>query len=385
MSLSNADVSVGETEILPQLTVCLVLKDRGWILEKMAVCLAESLAKWNVVAHISYLPSPQVDINHWMLYYDFEGGLYGKNTLAITHVDRLVKFHILKKRMKRMDLGICLSRMTLEELVLRGIPHQKLCFISPAHDGNVPSRRIVIGITSQIRPDGAKREDILIKVAHTIYLDAFHFEIVGPRWEKVIPYLEASGATVNYWPGLYQQNNSDHLRIVRERLLTFDYYLYMGWDEGSMGTLDALSAGIPTIITPQGFHLDINDGITFPFKESADLCAILQNIADERQRRIDSVSGWTWDKYAQQHSQVWRALGDGLPSRNINTLLHEQDVYKTPLPKLSRGDIPFSKITQGAILDDFFLLWEWYTGSKFEQTRWFRLARMIKHIFPSKR
>jgi hypothetical protein len=385
MTSLSADRLIGKGEKPIPLSVCLVLKDRGWILEKMALRLADRLSAYNVEASIADLPSPEADDNHWMIYYDLEGGLYGINTLAITHVDRPAKLHVLKQRLKKVDLGICMSRMTLEQLVLCGIPREKLCFISPAHDQDITPRRIVIGITTQIRPDGAKRESVLIKTAHTIRLDAFHFEIIGPRWEKVIPHLKAAGATVNYLPGSYRQDNTEHLRIVRERLRTFDYYLYMGWDEGSMGTLDALAAGIPTIITPQGFHLDLNGGVTYPFKNSADLCAILQNLARERQRRIDSVSDWTWDKHARQHAQVWYALKSGMPGGNINPLLHEQDVYETPLPKLSRREIFTSPITVRAIIEDFLLLWEWYTGSKFQKTQWYRLVKRVKNLFTANR
>jgi len=367
------------------LKVCLVLKDRGWILDKMATRLTEHLPNWNVEAEIAYSPLPTVDVNHWMLYSDLEGKLYSKNTLAITHVDRPAKLHVLKQRLKKVDMGICMSRMTLEELVLCGIPREKLCFISPAHDGEMTPRRIVIGVTTQIRPDGAKREDVLIKMAHTIRLNAFHFEIVGPRWEKVIPHLEAAGATVGYWPGAYGEDNSEHLRVVHERLLTFDYYLYMGWDEGSMGTLDALAAGIPTIITPQGFHLDINDGITHAFEDSADLCRILQNIVDGRQKRVDSVSELTWDRYAQFHALAWSALRNDPVNKNINVLLHEQDSYRTPLPEFSWRDIAgndwrvYARSPRKVIWEDFSLLFEWYSGTRLHQTQWYRFAKMVKH------
>jgi hypothetical protein len=385
MPLSNTDMLVSETERLSHLTVCLVLKERGWILEKMAVCLAENLAAWNVIAQISYLPSPQADINHWMLYYHLEGPLYSKNTLAITHVDRPAKLHVLKQRLKKADMGICMSRMTLEQLVLSGIPRQKVCYITPAHDGKVKPKRIVIGITSQIRPDGAKREDVLIQMAQTIRLDAFHFEIVGPNWEKVIPYFQAAGATVDYNPGAYQRDNAEHLRLVLERLNRLDYYLYMGWDEGSMGILDALAAGIPTIVTPQGFHLDINGGITYPFTDAPELCAIFEKLANERQRRIDSVSGLTWNEYARQHALVWHALVDGR-QEGISALLHDADRYSTPLPDLSRsnwGGLSPQVKTKGnfpALTTDLLLLWEFYTNKKFKETPFYGLAKLTKRL-----
>lgn len=384
MTISSIDMSGSEGQKPSHpITTCLVLQERGWILEKMAVRLAENLADWNVAAQISYLPSPQADINHWMHYLYLEGDLYSKSTLSITHVDRPVKLHILKQRMKKVDMGICMSRMTLEQLVLSGIPRQKLCYITPAHDGKVKPKRIVIGITSQIRPDGAKREDVLIRMAQTIRLDAFHFEIVGPNWENVIPYFQAAGATVDYSPGMYLGSNDNHLELVLERLNRFDYYLYMGWDEGSMGFLDALAAGIPTIVTPQGFHLDINNGITHSFTDTPDICAIFKKLAHERQSRIDSVSGLTWNEYARQHAMVWHALAAGR-QEGLGALLHDADTYSTPLPDLSRakkGCFSPQVKTKGnlaALKNDFMLLWEFYTNTKFEKTPLGRFVRWVK-------
>jgi hypothetical protein len=368
------------------ITTCLVLQERGWILEKFAVRLAENLAEWNVAAEISYLPSRESDINHWVHYLYLEGDWYGKNTLSITHVDRLAKLHILKQRMKKADIGICMSRMTLEQLVLSGIPRQKLCYITPAHDGKVKPKRIVIGITSQIRPDGAKREDVLIRMAKTIRLDSFHFEIVGPNWERVIPYFESAGATVNYDAGMYLKSNDEHSELVRDRLSLFDYYLYMGWDEGSMGTLDALAAGIPTIVTPQGFHLDINGGITHSFTDAPDLCEIFEKLASERQVRIDSVSGLTWKEYARQHALVWHALVAG-NQQGSSDLLNDPAKYFSPLPDLSKSKIgwfdPFVK-NKGkftALKSDLFLLLDFYTGIKIQNTLLGRFARFLKSRF----
>jgi hypothetical protein len=389
MTILNSFVPKSEAQAVSRpITTCLILQERGWILEKMAVRLADNLAAWNVVTQISYLPSPQVEINHWMHYLYLEGGWHGKNTLSITHVDRPAKLHILKKRMKKADMGVCMSRMTLEQLVLAGIPRQKLCYITPAHDGNVKPKRIVIGITSQIRPDGAKREDVLIQMSQAIRLDAFHFEIIGPNWEKVIPYFLAVGATVNYNPGMFMKNNEDHLRIVNERLNSFDYYLYMGWDEGSMGFLDALAAGIPTIVTPQGFHLDINNGITYSFTDALDLCAILDKLAQERQSRIDSVSGLTWNEYARQHALVWQAVVAGR-QEGINASLHNTNKYLIPLPNLSgvkKGVLDPQvkpKYNFASLKNDLTLLLELYTNIKFQNTLLGSFVKWVKSLLSS--
>lgn len=369
---------------------CLVLKDRGWILEKIATCLAEQLPKWNVEVDISFMPSPAADVNHWVYYNDLGGDFVSRNTLAITHVDRPAKLHVLKRRLRKADMGICMSRMTLEQLVSSGVPRHRLCYITPAHDGNVKPRKIVVGITSQIRPDGAKGEHVLIQMAQTIRLDIFHFIIIGPNWEKVIPFFEAAGATVDYFPGAFGKDNAEHLQFIIDRMSYFDYYLYMGWDEGSMGFLDALAAGIPTIVTPQGFHLDINGGITHSFTDTPELCAIFQNLAKARQGRIDSVSGLTWNEYARQHALVWFSIINGEQHGNINALLHEKDIYTTPMQKISKinpdGNYRRKNYIENlySMHDDIGLLWKYYTGTNIQTTILYRFVQSVYRFLSPK-
>ena len=382
--MSNASSQYTDSKV--PLTVRLVLDpvNQRWILGKFAVRLAENLPKWNVEADISDQPSPTADINHWISFLSYPSGkLCSRNTLFVSHVDRPAKLLVLKKHWKKVDVYICMSRMTVEELVRRGIKREKLCYITPAHDGLVTPRRITIGITSRTRADKAKREDLLIKLADMIRLDAFRFEIIGRGWEEVIPHLEAAGATVRYYPGT--DDYVEDYKINLEHVATFDYYLYMGFDEGSMGFLDALAAGVPTIVTPQGYHLDINGGITHPFSDAVQLSGIFRKLAWERQRLIDSVSGLTWNEYARQHAVVWRALLRGRQS-DISMLLHEKDTYTTPLPRLSRMDIFVNEVrfytntNFRVFYADLMMLAELYTGVKVYSTAAFRAAARFKRF-----
>jgi hypothetical protein len=380
-----------KTSIVPFLTplrVCIVLKEKGWILEKMAERLVENLTAWNIQAAISEYPSPSADINHWMIYYDVEGSLYPRTSIAITHVDRPVKLYVLKQRLKKADVGICMSRMMLEQLVSAGIPREKLCCIPPAHDGDVARRRIVIGLTTQLRPDGAKRERILIDLARSMRLDAFHFSIIGPRWEKVIQMLKASGATVDYSTGA--QDNVVHRQMVLDRLSKFDYYLYMGWDEGSMGFLDALAAGIPTIVTPQGFHLDVANGITYPFRDVSDLRVIFEGLSREMQNRIAGVSQLTWKEYARNHALVWR----GLMGKNLDQAVHKMNegrIYQSDISDLvldarKNGYFPYyAKNTISSLFSDVYLLLEFYSGGRFSKSFLYFAGKKIKDFLMSKK
>ena len=83
-----------------------------------------------------------------------------------------------------------------------------------------------------------------------------------------------------------------------------------------MGFVDALAAGVKTIVAPQGFHLDAPGGITYPVKSFADLADAFDDIAEKKVCRVAAVADWTWDAYSQQHAAIWRALaaGESLPA-----------------------------------------------------------------------
>jgi len=140
-------------------------------------------------------------------------------------------------------------------------------------------------------------------------LDPFHFDIFGKGWDRIVPMLEQAGATVAYRPGS-DNYTSDYQEMIAA-IPNFDYYLYLGRDEGSLGTLDALAAGVKTIVTPQGFHVDLPNGITHSIWTDSDLRDVFDEIAHDRQLRIDAVSGLSWLRYAEAHAIIWRAIVAG--------------------------------------------------------------------------
>lgn len=319
------------------LKVRLVLcpSQRSWIIEKFIHRLCENLPSFNVQASVAEEPSRDCDVNHWCIYcqpwsYWYRARLQKPtpSTALITHIDDPVKAEVVKDCIaEAYDLGICLSRMTVEDLVARGIPREKLCYVTPGHDAIAQPRRIVIGITSKVYSDGRKREHLLVALAHAMDLSPFHFDLIGAGWEPVIPSLQAAGATVTYVPGT--ADYVEDYQLLLERLRQFDYYLYTGLDEGSMGILDALATGVKTIVTTQGFHLDIPDGITHGFWDANELIKVFRGIAAERERRMASVRDLTWANYAQKHAIIWRALLAGR-RRDIPKLL---DCAAPPMPR----------------------------------------------------
>lgn len=295
--------------------------NRSWIIQKIAENLARDLEGSGVATSISDTVDDSADLVHHMSWAFANVQTRQPSTMFITHLDDLFKLNQVRAMLEReVKVGICMSSDTMRQLQQHGCRPQSLCYISPAHDGGIPPRRIVIGITSRVYPDGRKREAVLQEVARRMDLSAFEFRIFGLGWDETNEVLRAAGAQVAYF-GETDDFRKDY-ETLQAAIPHFDYYLYLGMDEGSLGTLDALAAGVATIVTPQGFHLDLPDGITHPVISADDLAAVFAKVQAERQTRIAAVSGLTWAHYARSHAEVWQAIlaEAPLPVRASNTV-----------------------------------------------------------------
>jgi len=272
-----------------------------WILGKFALRLREHLAALGVDVDIAKTADPAADVNHHIIYLAYDGRRSRLDTMMITHVDTEAKFDLVRRQLDGGAVGICMSSDTARILARSGVRRDRLGYVNPAHDFVVKPRKLVIGITSKVQPTGCKRERMLIEIVDQVSPDDFKFSIMGSGWDDIVEVMTSKGVEVDY---------CDHFdrESYRAMMPGLDYYLYFGQDEGSMGFVDALAAGIPTIVTPQGFHLDAKGGITFPFNETWELARILNGIAEERRRLTRSVGTWTWAEYAARHLRIWEYL-----------------------------------------------------------------------------
>lgn len=273
----------------------------AWILGKFARRMHENLIQLGIDSEIAKIPDPSADINHHIIYLDYDGKKTTTETVMITHIDHDGKFELVKRQMIEAELGICMSHDTYRQLVRKGVPSHKLCYVSPAHDRITSPRKIRMGITSKVQASGCKREHMLLELARRISPDDFEFFIMGTGWTSLVEEMRELGVEVEY-------HDAFNAELYPKIFPTFDYYLYFGWDEGSMGYLDALNAGVPTIVTPQGFHLDAIGGITHPFKELDELVEIFQQIAAPKNARIKSIESWSWEEYTRKHVVIWNYL-----------------------------------------------------------------------------
>ncbi|MBS0206853.1 MAG: glycosyltransferase [Planctomycetes bacterium] len=295
----------------------------SWILSKISRKLHEHLRELGVAAEISQTPSRRADINHHVIYMNYDGRRYSTDTLMLTHFAFPWEQQLARLQLQHAELAFCMSRQTCDQLVAAGFPRSKLAVAHPAHDHVMQPRPLVLGLTTRLYPDGRKREQLLEQATAQFSPASFRFRIMGDGWEEIVGRLCQRGFHVEYW------KRFDY-RLYCDLMPSLDYYLYLGQDEGSMGFLDALAAGVPTIVTPQGFHLDVPDGITHPFETLDELITILTTIDQQHRQRGHLVSAWTWDNYAREHLQAWTRLlnrrEDSIPEEDSNVIQQVREI-----------------------------------------------------------
>ena len=285
-------------------------EEGGWILKKFAEKLKYELNLLNCDVTISDEPKADVDINHYVFHEFFQRkSEKAIDSLMITHIDSVGKENRIVNFLDAADVGIAMSQATQIQLYKLGISNKKLFYINPAHDSNIRTRKRIIGITTNLYPDGRKNENYLLEVIGILNPSLFKLIIIGNNWDAIIAQLRNNKFEVDY----YEFNYS----LYHSVLPTFDFYLYFGFDEGSMGVLDAMSTGAHIVTTPQGFHLDFNSSnITF-IKNRMEFGDFLKKINKMYSLSIESVKNWTWNNYSKKHLEIWNYL---LERENANLL-----------------------------------------------------------------
>lgn len=262
------------------------------ILSKFARKMYDELEKIkDVEVTIGNVPEPEADVNHHINYLPYRHSST-INTLMITHIWEGYKLDALKEGMQTADMGICMSNATEFQMKKEGISEKKLATVLPAHDAT-PRRFQVVAILTNVYPDKCKREEMFTELVKTLDNKQWAFRIMGSGWHDILVPLVAQGLQVDY----FEKFDAE---IHQKILESSDYCLYFGKDEGSMAILDAANAGLKTISTPQGFHLDI--GLDYYFDSQEELNEIFRKLS------INSVADWTWEKYVKQHLKIWKKL-----------------------------------------------------------------------------
>jgi hypothetical protein len=286
--------------------IALVLnsENSGWIIEKITFRLRDELNTLGHTVVISNSKCADADVNHFMSY-NFVEPSAGISTAMVTHIDDVLKLQHLKKLISGYEVNslICMSAFTRELLISQGLPAEKISYVLPSVDSSLKVKKIKIGLSGRIYKDGRKNERWLIAATQKISLENFQFYIFGSGWERVESSIVSSGGKVFVYP-----ESSDYLEdynFILSKLNELDYWMYLGFDEGSLGTIDAALAAVPLIVTPQGFHLELPSGIDYPVSSEEDLVSVLRDL--DLPLRLSSAAGtyWSWSRYALDHVAIW--------------------------------------------------------------------------------
>lgn len=304
----------------------LVCEDKGWILRKFAVKMQKELEKQGYQCSVSSVTDTSADINHHIIYDSWDPIASYNDTLMITHIVSYNELERIKFQMQVAEMGICMSRETMERLAAYGIPREKLCYINPAQDGIIKPKKYILGITNKTHEDHRKSENVLINLCEVLKPDYFAFKIMGTGWSTIVAVVRSMGFQVDYYD---EFDYEEYIKLIP----SLDYFLYWGFDEGSMGYLDALRAGVETIVTPQGFHLDVKDGITYSCRTISDFKEVLLHLQEKREKTVKSVAEWTWKNYVDKHLEVWNYL-----LGNVEDIFKNQHMYEDGIFSVLRYD-----------------------------------------------
>lgn len=301
-----------------KIRINIVCQEQTWIYKKFADKLVEYLSDDSLEIMVSSESRGDVDINHHIPCLKFIP--HPNDTLMITHIDDYKKVLILKKQLECAQMGICMSKETVDKLVGYGIPRKKLCYINPAQDNVISPKKYKIGITHRCydQYDLRKRTEAILEILEGIDSEYFHFMIMGSGWDDIVQKMKNMGFEVTYYNDFIYEK---YVNLMKE----IDYYLFIGMDEGSMGYLDALAAGAGTIVTPQGFHLDVDCEIDYPCVTVKQFKNAFLDLQNKRKRKVEAIAEWTWDNYAKKHLEIWDYI---LKRKELKTIYKNQMMYE---------------------------------------------------------
>lgn len=316
-----------------KLRIHIVSENDGWILTKFAIKLQEELSKLGQEVDISTQEDPIADVNHY-IHFERLKKVYNRfisvRTTMITHVDSVLLRDMVQYQADNNVVGICMSSDTLEKLSSWGISRDKLCYVNPAQDGDILPRKIVIGITSQRCTDSRleKSDTWLLQICRQLDSRFFRLKIMGEGWNDIIDQLKEMGFEVIYYSGFDRE-------VYRKLIPSLDYWISYGNNGDDMGYVDALAAGIRTIVSSGGFYAEIQNMLTVMCDSIQDFINILQQIQEDKREISDAVKNWTWENYARKHLEIWQYL---TKTKSLRELYAHQSEYRDGIFSLLVSD-----------------------------------------------
>lgn len=284
--------------------------EAGWVFGKIARRLKEVLETRGLNVQIIDEPEGNSDVVFW-LYFRYPGILasgVGKYTTRlkstyVTHVDDSAKLEQIRKlKSDNADLIFMSPAHSLEISSMLALedPFFSLLIGTDLAENDTKMR---IGMFSNCYADGRKNEKWLARLAQEESLKDCDFVFIGTGWKKIGDKLKASGAQVELYDDIHRPYPpySEFPSFYN----SLDLYIYLGFDEGAMGSIDAYVLGTKLLISRQGYHEEFDlDDASF-FSNYDEFKGKFVQILNVHRMHQENIKKWSWSNCAENLLKHW--------------------------------------------------------------------------------
>jgi hypothetical protein len=284
----------------------------GWILHKIGQRIKAELELMEVETKIVSDPVGNADVFFW-LYYGHSGIVehakknpqIGIRSAFVTHVDDAAK---TRKVAKLVNSNVDLVFMSEDHAntVSADLGHEKFFNILLGSDLASYDAPYRVGIFSKRFPDGRKNEKWLVRLAKEIDLGDVQIIFVGSGWKVIASKLQSLGvSTIRYDD---DENKYPEYHEFPDIYRSLDLFLSPGFDEGSMGSLDAFIIGKDMLISRHGFHYELELEEENYLDSYEDLKGKFIVRLDEFRKRRRRARDWSWRNAAIALLDHWNGI-----------------------------------------------------------------------------
>ncbi len=224
------------------------------------------------------------------------------NSIFITHIDDQLKEKLIKNSLDKFDSIICMSEDDAKYLVSLGFPNTKVFGPKlPVRSSTI--RPIRMGIFSSYYKDGRKNEGwILDYYKLNKEISNIIFVFIGDHWGEFVKRLDDLDMSFEWHRT--NRNISHEYEFQISKLDNLDYYFYLGFDGGAMGTYDAYSRGVNLLITSGSYHDEIPNA-DFKISSFNDFKEIIDQLLDNQKNKVDFFKSNSSMNYAKKLLSIW--------------------------------------------------------------------------------
>lgn len=298
--------------------------DPGWIVGKIAEDIKREIEGKGYVCNYG---APK-DYNNEEVCYHM-GWAYAKpeknaklNSVFITHIDDKLKESLLVSLKDKFDSFICMSQEYKSFLLELGFDRAKVFGLTlPARNQYV--KPLSIGIFSSYYADNRKNEKWLLEFCKSNEdIVNVNFVFIGPNWGSYVIDLAKYNCSFE-WHHTSRKMPYEY-QFQQNKLNNLDYYFYLGFDGGAMGTYDAYAYGNRLLISDQCYHKSIPD-VEHYFNNYIEFENELQGIIKVQKTRLQFFNDNTPEKYVSKLLQIWGDKKSFLKNNVSNVIEQAKD------------------------------------------------------------